>query len=183
MACMFKTPAGSKRLVVKAFNTTLTSRSSSLQLRNYSSPSAKSVQQDSLDMSIQTASRGDYNDLVYLLRQSQLNSLNDDGGSSYILWPERDIAYKVYVKNIPVRASLQDVAPLVNISFGTYINLINTEEASITGHLTYSDIISGWADMSYEDFNDEIRKGAGSGSKSGPTSMIPGFTPFEFTRP
>ena len=145
MPCYIVSPEGTKKLVVKAFSTDLRSTMGSVQLRRYSSHHSRTVQQQSLSLLIQTKGPEDYSSLVSFLRKSQLHSLNETGITK-IMWPERDMAYEVYVTNVPNRKALSDVAPTMQLTFGLITNLINTTTGAITGQ--DSSQYGNWLDTS-----------------------------------
>ena len=132
MPCHLLSPDGSRRLVVRAFSTDLRSTMGSVQLRNHNSPHSRTVQQHSLQMLIQTKGPEDYASLVRFLRQSQLHSLNETG-KTRLPWPERDMAYEVYIDTVPNARRLTDVAPRLQLTMGLITNLINTSTGVITG--------------------------------------------------
>lgn len=161
MPCSFRCSSGSKQLTVRSFSTPLLSVNGSTQLRLHSAPFTKSVQQTSLQMIVQTRSTADYLSLVNLLRQSQKDIL-ETAGKSYIIWPEKEIAYQVYATNIPVERQLTDVAPLVNLSFGIITGLVNNSEASTVDNGGYNDLLENWINQTDDEFNRDDNAAAGN---------------------
>lgn len=176
MACSFICSSGSAKLIVKSFSTDLRSNSGSVQLREYASPHSRNVQQQVLRMQVQSRNTKDYLSIVSLLRKSQLSSLKEEG-KSYILWPERDIAYQVYVTQIPKTHKLADVAPLMNLTFGIITGLINTSTGEITGDKGSDYILEEWLKPAYLSWNAYILQSAPTGLFSSESNIFSAPSP------
>lgn len=133
MACYYLSNGKRHRLTVKDYDAPITTTSGTQQLRNYSAGFVSSVQQDNITLTIQTKSNRDRLNLVQTLRASQKDILNTGTVKDVILWPERNIAYRVFPKNIPVQENFNITTQTLRLQFGIVTGLIETGLASFTG--------------------------------------------------
>lgn len=158
MACYYLSGNKKHRLTVKDYDAPITTTSGTQQLRNYSAGFVSSVQQDNLTMSVQTRNNKARLELIQTLRQSQKNLLDTGEATDVILWPERNIAYRVFPKNIPVNENFNTTTQTMRLQFGIVIGLIETGLANFTGaDGAQSFAPDGWIDHITEAIKDDDR--------------------------
>lgn len=132
MACYYFSNGKKHRLTVKDYDAPITTTSGTQQLKNYSAGFVSSVQQDSISLTIQTKNTKDRQSLIQTLRDSQKSALEAVPPTDVIFWPERNIAYRVFPKNIPVQENFNVTTQTMRLQFTIVTGLIETGLASFT---------------------------------------------------
>lgn len=158
MACYYLSNGKRHRLTVKDYDAPITTTSGTQQLRNYSAGFVSSVQQDNISLTIQTKNTRDRHSLIQTLRDSQKSALETGTPTDVILWPERNIAYRVFPKNIPVQENFNVTTQTMRLQFGIVTGLIETGLASFT-NVNGADNFGadGWIDHVTESMKDDDR--------------------------
>lgn len=158
MACYYLSSGKRHRLTVKDYDAPITTTSGTQQLRNYSAGFVSSVQQDSISLTIQTKNTKDRHNLIQTLRNSQKSALETGVPTDVIYWPERNIAYRVFPKNIPVQENFNVTTQTIRLQFGIVTGLIETGLAGFT-NVDGADAFGfdGWIDHVPEAIRDNDR--------------------------